>query len=70
MTQLLRLFLDEGDVRRSNDSVPLGIAMANTIVQAHGGSIHSERVGGNGLRLVFSLAADVSAGAPPTSRGM
>jgi len=55
--QLLDLFLDEDDVRRASDAaVPLSLAMANNIVQAHGGHIRSERIGGNkGLRLVFTL---------------
>jgi K+-sensing histidine kinase KdpD len=69
MEQLLRLFLDESDVRRSGDSIPLGLAMANTIVQAHGGSIRSERIGSKGLRLVFSLAHEDGAGVQ-TPRGM
>lgn len=70
MIQLLRLFLDEDDVRRSGDSIPLGIAIADTIVRAHGGNLRSERVGGKGLRLVFSLAQDDGAGAAQALRGM
>lgn len=55
--RLLDLFLDEDDVRRAADAaVPLSLAMANNIVQAHGGRIRSERLAGNkGLRLVFTL---------------
>jgi signal transduction histidine kinase len=56
MKQLLELFLDEDDVRRpDNAGVPLSLAMANNIVQAHGGRIRSERLGNRGLRLVFTL---------------
>lgn len=63
MQQLLELFLDEDDVRRpGNAGVPLGLAMAHTIVQAHGGRIRSERLGGNkGLRLVFTLSQNEGA---------
>jgi K+-sensing histidine kinase KdpD len=36
--------------------------MAHTIVQAHGGRIRSERLGGNkGLRLVFTLSQNEGA---------
>jgi two-component system sensor histidine kinase BaeS len=69
MAQLLRLFLDESDVRRSDESIPLGMAMANAIVQAHGGAIRSERMGNKGLRLVFKLTVDESSGTQ-TPRGM
>jgi signal transduction histidine kinase len=70
MKQLLDLFLDENDVRQpSNAGVPLSLAMASTIVQAHGGRIRSERIGGSkGLRLVFTLSQDESGS--PTGRGM
>lgn len=69
--QLLELFLDEGDVRRaSNAAVPLSLAMANNIVQAHGGRIRSERLSGNkGLRLVFTLGQNEGA-ASAAGRGM
>lgn len=44
--------------------------MANVIVQAHGGAIRSERVGGSkGLRLVFTLGQQES-DAPQAVRGM
>jgi signal transduction histidine kinase len=69
MKQLLDLFLDEDDVRRSGSAVvPLGLAMASTIVQAHGGHIRSERVGAKGLRLVFTLSQDD--GVSSAGRGM
>jgi signal transduction histidine kinase len=69
MQQLLDLFLDENDVRRSGNAVvPLGLAMASTIVQAHGGHIRSERVGAKGLRLVFTLSQDD--GASAAGRGL
>lgn len=65
MAQLLSLFLAEDDVRRRRDSVPLGLAMANTIVEAHGGSIRSERIGGSkGLRLVFTFTQQPVPAAP------
>lgn len=69
--QLLELFLDEDDVRRaSNDAVPLSLAMANNIVQAHGGRIRSERLSGSkGLRLVFTLGQNDGA-ASAAERGM
>lgn len=69
MAQLLNLFLAEDDVRRNTGSVPLGMAMAHTIVQAHGGSIRSERMGSKGLRLVFTFEQQENA-ANPTVRGM
>lgn len=57
--QLMRLFLDENDIRQKHDTVPLGIAIATAIVQAHGGILRSERLGGaKGLRHVFSLGVD------------
>jgi signal transduction histidine kinase len=65
MAQLLRLFIDNADVRRNGGSLPLGIAMANIIVEAHGGSIRSERLGSKGLRLVFSLTQEDNAAAQP-----
>ena len=70
MEQLLHLFLAEDDVRRSTDGVPLGMALANMIVQAHGGVIRKERVrGSKGLRLVFTLGqAETIAGR--AERGM
>ena len=69
--QLLDLFLDEDDVRRSsNAAVPLSLAMANNIVQAHGGHIRSERLGGNkGLRLVFTLG-QIDGASNAAERGM
>jgi K+-sensing histidine kinase KdpD len=39
--------------------------MANIIVEAHGGSIRSERLGSKGLRLVFSLTQEDNAAAQP-----
>jgi K+-sensing histidine kinase KdpD len=68
MRQLLELFLEEDDVRRpGNAGVPLSLAMASTIVQAHGGQIRSERLGSKGLRLVFTLSQDENLAA---GRGM
>jgi signal transduction histidine kinase len=69
MVQLLSLFLAEDDVRRNGESVPLGMAMAHTIVQAHGGSIRSERLGSKGLRMVFTFNQPEST-ANPAERGM
>ena len=70
LAQLLQLFLSEDDVRRRKDGVPLGMAMANVIVQAHGGAIRSERVGGSkGVRLVFTLGQQETA-ADHAERGM
>jgi signal transduction histidine kinase len=61
MRELLEMFLEEDDVRRpGNAGVPLSLAMASTIVQAHGGQIRSERIGNKGLRLVFTLSQDES----------
>lgn len=69
MRELLELFLAEDDVRRpGNAGVPLGLAMASLIVQAHGGQIRSERLGNQGLRLVFTLSQDEALGTP--GRGM
>jgi signal transduction histidine kinase len=69
MRELLEMFLEEDDVRRpGNAGVPLSLAMASTIVQAHGGQIRSERIGSKGLRLVFTLSQDESLA--PTGRGM
>jgi K+-sensing histidine kinase KdpD len=70
MQQLLELFLDEDDVRRpDNSSLPLSFAIANNIVQAHGGRIRSERLGNNGLRLVFTLGQHEGS-ASAADRGM
>ncbi len=70
MKQLLELFLDEDDVRRpGNSNLPLSLAIANNIVQAHGGRIRSERLGNNGLRLVFTLGQHEGS-ASAADRGM
>jgi signal transduction histidine kinase len=70
LAQLLELFLEESDVRRSAESMPLGLAIASAIVQAHGGHIRSERVeGSRGLRLVFSLDREEQL-TPQAQRGM
>lgn len=70
MKELLSLFLDEDDVRRSTDSGPrLSLAMASAIVQAHGSKITAENLSDKGLRLVFTLTnGDVAPDRP--TRGM
>jgi K+-sensing histidine kinase KdpD len=70
MNQLLELFLDEDDVRRpKNAGVPLSLAVADKIIQAHGGHIRSEPLGTNGLRLVFTIG-QYEDSASATDRGM
>lgn len=66
---LLNLLFDEDDARSlSGDTPRLRLAMADAIIRAHGSQIHPQRLGDQGLRLVFALArADV---VNPLIRGM
>ena len=66
---LFKLLFSEDDARSlSNETPRLRLAMADAIVRAHGSQIHPQRLGDQGLRLVFALArADV---VNPPIRGM
>jgi len=66
---LFKLLFSEDDARSLSKETPrLRLAMADAIVRAHGSQIHPQRLGDQGLRLVFALArADV---VNPLIRGM
>ncbi|MFN3981124.1 MAG: histidine kinase dimerization/phospho-acceptor domain-containing protein [Caldilinea sp.] len=64
------LFFDEDDVRSQTQETPrLRLALADVVVRAHGSRIRPQRLGDQGLRLVFALTKD-GAGANPLKRGM
>jgi len=55
----LKLFFGEDDVRsQTNETTRLRLALANAIVRAHGSTIRLQRIGDQGLRLVFALTED------------
>ncbi len=65
-----KLFFGEDDVRSQTQETPrLRLALADVVVRAHGSQIRPQRMGDQGLRLVFALTRD-GAGANPLKRGM
>lgn len=65
-----KLFFGDDDVRsQTQESVRLRLALADAIVRAHGSQIRPQRIGDQGLRLVFALTQD-GASSSPTTRGM
>lgn len=69
LATLFKLLFSEDDARNQPQETPrLRLALADAIVRAHGSRIHPQRLGDQGLRLVFALArADT---ANPLIRGM
>jgi signal transduction histidine kinase len=56
---IFKLFFGDEDVRgQAQATVRLRLALADAIVRAHGSQIHPQRLGVQGLRLVFTLAQD------------
>lgn len=65
-----KLFFGEDDVRSQTQETPrLRLALADVVVRAHGSQIRPQRLGDQGLRLVFALTRDGTAGIP-LKRGM
>jgi signal transduction histidine kinase len=67
---IFKLFFGEEDVRgQTEETVRLRLALADAVVRAHGSQIRPQRLGTQGLRLVFALTPD---GVPvsPNARGM
>ncbi|MCS6825617.1 MAG: ATP-binding protein [Caldilinea sp.] len=69
LATLFKLLVSEDDARNQPQETPrLRLALADAIVRAHGSQIHLQRLGDQGLRLVFALArADA---VNPLIRGM
>jgi len=56
---IFKLFFGDEDVRgQTQATVRLRLALADAIVRAHGSQIHPQRLGAQGLRMVFTLAQD------------
>jgi len=67
---IFKLFFGEDDVRgQTQETVRLRLALADAVVRAHGSQIRPQRLGTQGLRLVFALTQDGAAVAP-SARGM
>jgi len=65
-----KLFFGEDDVRsQTQETVRLRLALADAIVRAHGSQIRPQRLGEQGVRLVFAVTKD-GAGGSPSKRGM
>ncbi len=65
-----KLFFGEEDVRsQTHETVRLRLALADAIVRAHGSQIRPQRLGDQGLRLVFALTQDGTT-LNPLTRGM
>lgn len=55
----LKLFFGDEDVRsQANETTRLRLALADAVVRAHGSEIRPQRIGDQGLRLVFALTED------------
>ncbi|MCB0054381.1 MAG: hypothetical protein KDE24_33090, partial [Caldilinea sp.] len=66
----LKLFFGDEDVRsQANETTRLRLALADAVVRAHGSEIRPQRIGDQGLRLVFALTEDGDR-ATPAQRGM
>lgn len=67
---IFKLFFGEEDVRsQTNETVRLRLALADAVVRAHGSQIRPQRLGTQGLRLVFALTHD-GVSVSPSARGM
>jgi signal transduction histidine kinase len=67
---IFKLFFGEEDVRgQTQETVRLRLALADAVVRAHGSQIRPQRLGTQGLRLVFALTQD-GAIVGPNARGM
>ena len=67
---IFKLFFGEEDVRgQTQETVRLRLALADAVVRAHGSQIRPQRLGTQGLRLVFALTQD-GAIVSPGARGM
>jgi signal transduction histidine kinase len=67
---IFKLFFGEEDVRgQTEETVRLRLALADAVVRAHGSQIRPQRLGTQGLRLVFALTQD-GAIVSPGARGM
>jgi K+-sensing histidine kinase KdpD len=65
-----KLFFGEDDVRSQTQETPrLRLALADVVVRAHGSRIRPQRLGDQGLRLVFALTKE-GVGVNPLKRGM
>ena len=59
ITTTLKLFFGEDDVRsQTHETTRLRLALADAVVRAHGSEIRPQRIGDQGLRLIFALTGD------------
>lgn len=66
----LKLFFGDEDARsQANETTRLRLALADAVVRAHGSEIRPQRIGDQGLRLVFALTQDGDR-STPAQRGM